>query len=84
MDLLQLSILLVIAGICAAIAQWVVGLALADLSMSIIIGVVGAYLGTSFASLLPIPLLLPIHIGASASICSGPYVARSCCCCCCI
>ena len=27
------------------------------------VGVVGAYLGTSLASLLPIPSILPIHIG---------------------
>ena len=63
MDLLQLSILLVIAGICAAIAQWVVGFSPGGFMVSIIVGVVGAYLGMSLASLLPIPLILPIHIG---------------------
>lgn len=63
MDLLQLSILLVIAGICAAIAQWVVGFSPGGFIMSIILGVVGAYLGTSLANLLPIPPILPIHIG---------------------
>ena len=63
MDLLQLSILLVIAGICAAIAQWVVGFSPGGFIMSIIIGVVGAYLGMSLASLLPLPLILPIHVG---------------------
>ena len=63
MDLLQLSILLVIAGICAAIAQWVVGFSPGGFIMSIIVGVVGAYLGMSLADLLPIPLILPIHVG---------------------
>ena len=63
MDLLQLSILLVIAGICAAIAQWVVGFSPGGFIISIILGVVGAYLGMSLASLLPLPLLLPIHVG---------------------
>jgi len=62
-DLLQLSILLVIAGICAAIAQWVVGFSPGGFIISIILGVVGAYLGMSLASLLPLPLLLPIHVG---------------------
>jgi len=63
-DLLQLSIVLVIAGICAAIAQWVVGFSPGGFIVSIILGVVGAYLGMSLASLLPLPLILPIHIGA--------------------
>ena len=62
-DLLQIFILLVIAGICAAIAQWIVGFSPGGFVISIIIGVVGAYLGTSLASLLPIPIILPIHIG---------------------
>ena len=63
MDLLQLSILLVIAGICAAIAQWVVGFSPGGFMVSIIIGVVGAYLGTSLANILRIPEILPIHVG---------------------
>ena len=63
MDLLQLSISLVIAGICAAIAQWVVGFSPGGFIVSIIVGVVGAYLGTSFANLLRVPPILPIHIG---------------------
>jgi uncharacterized membrane protein YeaQ/YmgE (transglycosylase-associated protein family) len=62
-DLLQLSILLVIAGICAAIAQWVVGFSPGGFMISIIIGVVGAYLGTSLANLTPITPILPIRVG---------------------
>jgi len=62
-DLLQLSILLVIAGICAAIAQWVVGFSPGGFMVSIIIGVVGAYLGTSLANILRVPAILPIHVG---------------------
>jgi uncharacterized membrane protein YeaQ/YmgE (transglycosylase-associated protein family) len=61
-DLLQILILLVIAGICAAIAQWIVGFSPGGFIMSIIVGVVGAYLGASFADLLPIQPLLPIYI----------------------
>ena len=62
-DLLQLTILLVIAVICAAIAQWVVGFSPGGFMISIIVGVVGAYLGTSLATLVPIPPILPIHVG---------------------
>src|SRR6478609_8862515 len=62
-DLLQILILLVIAGICAAIAQWIVGFSPGGFSVSVILGVVGAYIGTSLASLLPIPPILPIHVG---------------------
>jgi uncharacterized membrane protein YeaQ/YmgE (transglycosylase-associated protein family) len=62
-DLLQLSISLVIAGICAAIAQWVVGFSPGGFIVSIIVGVVGAYLGTSLANLLRVPPILPIRIG---------------------
>ena len=63
MDLLQLSISLVIAGICAAIAQWVVGFSPGGFIVSIIVGVVGAYLGTSLASVLKIPPILAIRVG---------------------
>ena len=64
MDLLQLLTLLVIAGICAAIAQWVVGFSPGGFIVSIILGVVGAYLGTSLANILRVPPVLPIHVGA--------------------
>ncbi len=57
MDLLQLLIVLVIAGICGAFAQLIVGFSprgLMVMPVSIIIGVVGAYLGTGIANLLGI------------------------------
>ncbi len=59
MDLLQLLTLLVIAGICGAIAQWIVAFSPGSLLVSIIIGVIGAYLGTLLANLLRIPDLIP-------------------------
>ena len=59
MDLLQLLTLLVIAGICGAIAQWIVAFSPGSLMVSIIVGVIGAYLGTALANLLRIPNLLP-------------------------
>lgn len=59
MDLLQLLTLLVIAGICGAIAQWIVGFSPGNLLVSIIVGVIGAYLGTALANLLGIGRLVP-------------------------
>ena len=64
MDLLQLSFLLVIAGICGAIAQWIVAFSPGNLLVSIIVGVVGAYLGWAISRLLPFPKLLAIGVGA--------------------
>ncbi|KPV53547.1 hypothetical protein SE17_09035 [Kouleothrix aurantiaca] len=64
MDLLQLLTLLVIAGICGAIAQWIVAFSPGSLLVSIIVGVIGAYLGTALATLIGIPNILPaLHIG---------------------
>jgi uncharacterized membrane protein YeaQ/YmgE (transglycosylase-associated protein family) len=65
-DLLQLVTLLTIAGLCAVIAEWVLGFSPGGFLISIIVGVIGAYLGTSFALLFPfLPPLLPIQIGGS-------------------
>jgi uncharacterized membrane protein YeaQ/YmgE (transglycosylase-associated protein family) len=65
-DLLELLILLVIAGICGAIAEFVVGFNPGGLLISIIVGVVGAYLGSWIAGLLHLPALLRIPIGGMA------------------
>jgi uncharacterized membrane protein YeaQ/YmgE (transglycosylase-associated protein family) len=62
-DLLQLLTLMVIAGMCAAIAEWIVGFSPGNLLISIIVGVIGAFFGSWVASMLPIPALLPIPVG---------------------
>ena len=62
MDVLQLAFLLVIAGICGAIAQWIVAFSPGNLLVSIIVGVIGAYLGSLIGGLLPIPRLLLIGV----------------------
>lgn len=59
MDLLQLLTLLVIAGICGALAQWIVAFSPGSMLVSIIVGVIGAYLGTVLANILRIPDLIP-------------------------
>lgn len=61
-DLLQLLTLLVIAGICGAIAQWIVGFSPGSMLVSIIVGVIGAYLGTVIANLLHIPDIVPSFV----------------------
>ncbi|MBK9712257.1 MAG: GlsB/YeaQ/YmgE family stress response membrane protein [Kouleothrix sp.] len=63
MDLLQVLMLLVIAGICGAIAQWIVAFSPGNLLVSIIVGVIGAYLGALIGGVFPIPLLFPIGVG---------------------
>lgn len=62
MDLLELLMLLVIVGICGAIAQWVVAVPI-TFPVTIIVGVIGAYLGASLANLLRFPHLVSIAVG---------------------
>lgn len=51
MSLLELLIALVVAGICGAIGELVVGFRAGGALISIIIGVIGAYVGNVFAGL---------------------------------
>ena len=63
MSLLNLLILLVIVGICGAIAETIVGFSPGGFVVSIIIGVIGAYLGTVIATALGLPPFFSIQIG---------------------
>jgi len=63
MGIIELLILLVIAGICGAIAEMIVGFSPGGFVVSIIIGVIGAYLGTVLAGQLNLPAFLPVTIG---------------------
>lgn len=66
MDPLQLMILLVIAGICGAFAELIVGFSppgLHVMLVSIIIGVIGAFVGAWIAGLLSLPPLTEIRVG---------------------
>jgi uncharacterized membrane protein YeaQ/YmgE (transglycosylase-associated protein family) len=69
-DTIQLLILLVVVGICGAIAQWIVGFNPGGLLLTIIVGVIGAYLGTWLGSLLPFQLplfsLFTIEVGTTS------------------
>lgn len=69
MDFIELMTLLIIVGICGAIAAWIVGYTPGGLLLSIIVGVIGAYLGGWLNSLLPfqIPIisLFTIEVGTT-------------------
>ncbi|MGQ9549563.1 MAG: GlsB/YeaQ/YmgE family stress response membrane protein [Roseiflexus sp.] len=66
MDLLQLLILLVIVGICGAVAGLIVGFSppgLHVMLVSIIIGVIGAFIGAWLAGMLNLPPVTEIRVG---------------------
>ncbi len=67
-DLLQLLILLVIAGICGVLAEWVVGFSPGGFAVSIIVGLIGAYLGSWLAPRIGLPPVLSV----SALLASTP------------
>lgn len=62
MSVLGLLVLLVIAAICGAIGQAIVGYSAGGCLLSSIIGLVGAYLGSWLAAQLNLPVLLAINI----------------------
>lgn len=69
MGLVELLILLVIAGICGVIAEWIVGFSPGGFVVSIIVGLIGAYLGSWIAGRLGFPSLLPVaSLGLSSNI----------------
>lgn len=67
LDLLELSILLVTAGICGSLAELIIGYnptGMVILIFSIIVGVIGAFIGTwIFTVALGLPGFLTIRVG---------------------
>lgn len=63
MDILEWIVLLVVAGVCGALAQWIVGFSRGGLLVSIGVGLVGAVLGTWLARAARLPELWYLHIG---------------------
>lgn len=68
MDLLEVMILVVIAGICGAIAEFLVGFSPGSVFLVMLTGVVGAYLGNWIALALAaaisgFPPLLLVRVG---------------------
>ncbi len=60
MSIIELLILLVIAGICGVIAEWIVGFSPGGFIVSIIVGLIGAYLGSWLAGRLGLPPVLNV------------------------
>ena len=68
-NLVELLVLLVIAGICGVVAEWVVGFSPGGFVVSIVVGLIGAYLGSWLAGQLNFPPVLPVAaFGLSSSI----------------
>lgn len=63
MFLLQLLLLLVVAGICGAIGQAIVGYSHGGCLASIALGFIGALLGSWLAKLLGLPPILAVSVG---------------------
>jgi uncharacterized membrane protein YeaQ/YmgE (transglycosylase-associated protein family) len=64
MSLLETLILLTIAGLVGALAEFLIGFSLGGLLGAMIVGVIGALIGNWLARLLNLPPLLPIQVGA--------------------
>ena len=62
MGLIELLILLVIAGICGVIAEFIVGFSPGGFAVSIVVGVIGAYVGSYLANQLGLPQYLPVSL----------------------
>ncbi len=66
MTLTSIIVLLVVAGICGAIGQAIVGYSRAGLAGSIAIGFIGALLGTWLAHQLGLPEVFSMRIGGES------------------
>jgi len=65
MTLIDLLILLLIAGICGSLGQAIGGYSRGGCLVSIALGFVGALLGSWIATKLGLPEILPIRIGGT-------------------
>jgi uncharacterized membrane protein YeaQ/YmgE (transglycosylase-associated protein family) len=63
MSLLETLILLAIAGIVGALAEFLIGFSLGGILGAMIVGVLGALIGGWLAWLLHLPPILPIQVG---------------------
>ena len=65
MTLIDLLILLIIAGICGSLGQAIGGYSRGGCLVSIALGFVGALLGSWIATKLGLPEILPVRIGGT-------------------
>ncbi len=66
MDLIQLLVLLLIAAVCGAIGQSLVGYSVGGCLVSIVVGVIGAYLGLWVARQFGLPEIFAVNIGGQS------------------
>lgn len=66
MTLLDLVVLLLIAGVCGALGQAISGFSRGGCLVSIAIGFIGALLGMWLAGRLGLPEIFPVHIGTTS------------------
>ena len=66
MSLLETLILLAIAGIVGALAEFLIGFSLGGMLGAMIVGVLGALIGGWLARLLNLPAILPIRVGTGS------------------
>ena len=63
MSFIELLLLLLVAGICGSLAQALVGYSHGGCLVAIVLGFIGALLGTFLARLLNLPELFELNIG---------------------
>ena len=63
MTVVELLILLLIAAICGSLGQALVGYSAGGWLVSIVVGVIGAYIGTWVARELSLPVFFALNIG---------------------
>lgn len=69
MGLVEILILLVIAGICGVLAEWIVGFSPGGFIVSIVVGLIGAYLGSWLAGVVGLPPVLSVtDLGLQSNI----------------
>jgi len=78
MSLLETLILVVIAGIVGALAEFLIGFSLGGMLGAMIVGVLGALIGGWIARLLHLPAILPIQVGTGSIELVWRRLARSC------
>ena len=66
MTLIDVLILLLVAGICGSLGQAIAGYSRGGCLVSIALGFVGALLGMWIARLMGLPELFPVHIGGTS------------------
>jgi uncharacterized membrane protein YeaQ/YmgE (transglycosylase-associated protein family) len=66
MDLSQLIVLLIVAGICGALGQAITGYSRGGCLVSIALGFVGAVLGMCLARVMHLPELFAVQIGSTS------------------